>query len=555
MSSIVDRILKNREGDTKFFKLDSESIDQISDCIEAFLSNAGAERREIASNRLAVECCLEIWGAQLGKENECILKSGSEFKRKYLELQTPGAMRDPSNVDIKTSDNSQEMQLLVDNTGLLASIGYMPEYRYTNGNNILRIWDPVPKKKTISAKTVIPIVVGILIVLAKVLIPPVGQAIYDYAISPVYSVFMRMLSAVCGPLVLFSIITSICGMGDMASFGKTGTVVFRRFMISSFALMAIAGIFVLFFFPITGFQNGELGSGIQGLIQMIVEIVPPDIVSPFVTGNAIQIVFIGLIIGVALMILGNVVEDLSRIVKQLQRTVLQVMSFLGVIMPYFMEVALLKIIMSCSLSQIATIIKPVLIAFAALMIMIVLETVIVSRKTKTSVGKLLKNTYSASLIALTTSSSTAAIGEMTDNCVDKLGVDENVANFAIPLGQVIFKPAPSLVFFIIALFSAELAGVAINPVFILMNLIVSWILGTSMAPVAGAMTSCLSILYLQLGIPQEYIAFAIGVSMLVDNAGTMTGVQLLQEEVFASNTTLENMKKGKRNHWTILCYL
>ena len=122
MSSIVDRILKNREGDTRFFKLDSESIDQISDCIEAFLSNAGAERREIASNRLAVECCLEIWSAQLGKENECILKSGSEFKRKYLELQTPGAMRDPSNVDIKTSDNSQEMQLLVDNTGLLAKV-------------------------------------------------------------------------------------------------------------------------------------------------------------------------------------------------------------------------------------------------------------------------------------------------------------------------------------------------------------------------------------------------------------------------------------------------
>lgn len=212
-------------------------------------------------------------------------------------------------------------------------------------------------------------------------------------------------------------------------------------------------------------------------------------------------------------------------------------------MPVFMLVAVLKLLLSNSLMQLVEIIKPIVLIWVCYLLMIIIETIIVAIHTKTNALNLLKNTFSASLIGLTTSSSTAAIDKMNENCIKKLGVNSNVANFAIPLGQVIFKPAAALSLFICAMFAAQNAGITINLIFIITNLIISCVIGTSMAPVAGAMVSCISILYLQLGIPQDYIALGVSISLLLDNIGTMTNVQLLQEEVFASQETINEKLK------------
>lgn len=525
------------------YHLNPESIDKISRQIEVFLTEAGAEHREVLRNQLAVECCLENWEEILGNENECTLKTGSRLGHKYLTLEAPGPMKDPTSINSDSVDDYQKIQMLIDNTGLLSEIGFIPEYYYINGYNTLKIWAPKPKARKSWIKIVLAIFLFLAVILVKKACPQVAHVIFDYAVNPVYSIFVRMLSTICGPLVLFSIITSICGMGDKASFGLTGSTVILRFMVMSFVLVAMTSVCLSFFFPIQWLSSAKTGSGLQSIIQMLVEIVPSDIVSPFASGNALQIVFIGVVLGFTVMLLSNSVSELSNVILQMQRVVIQIMHFIGVLMPYFMIVAIIKLLLSNSFMQIAAILKPVLLIWAGYLFMILAETIIVALSTKTSVSNILKSTLSASIIGLTTSSSTAAMDKMNENCTKKLGVNDNVADFAIPLGQVVFKPAASLSFFVCAMFAAETAGVAITPVFLLMNFVISWILGTSMAPVAGAMISCMSVLFLQLGIPQDYITLGISISLLLDNMGTMTSVQLLQEEVFASQKTITKLHK------------
>lgn len=525
------------------YHLDTTSIDKISRQVEAFLTDAGAEHREVARNQLAVECCLENWGELLGNENKCILKTGSRFGHKYLTIESPGLMKDPTSIDLESLDKNQKIQMLIDNTGLLAQIGFIPEYYYINGNNTLKIWAPAKKTRKSWLKAALLVLLCLSVVLVKKEWPSAAQVLFDYAVNPAYSIFVRMLSTICGPLVFFSIITSICGMGDKASFGLTGSTVIVRFMIISFVLVALTGIAVSFFFPIEWIGGTETGSGVQSLIQMLVEIVPSDIVSPFASGNALQIVFIGVFLGFTVMYLSNSVSELSNVILQMQRVVIQIMHFLGVLMPYFMVVAIMKLFLSNSFMQIAAILKPVLLIWGGYFLMIIAQTIISGISSRTPMLKILKSTFGASLIALSTASSTAAMDKMNENCTKKLGVNENVADFAIPIGQVIFKPAASISFFVCALFAAESAGIAITPVFVLMDFVISWILGTSMAPVSGAMISCMSVLFLQLGIPQDFITLGISISILIDNIGTMTSVQLLQEEVLASNATISKKQK------------
>ena len=529
----MEEPMRERILHSDHYRLDAASIDLISERVGENLQQAGMERREILRNRLAVECCLEIWNRAFGEETECVLKVCSGAGRRYMKLEVPGLMKNPSDISAAEDGNGSDVQVLIDDAGLLSSLGFVPEYDYINGINTLKIWLPAPEKGKSRVRTGIFLLLGALAVIAKMFCPDAAQFAYDYAIGPVYSVFMRMLTTICGPMILVSVMTSICSMGDTASFGKNGAVMIRRFLVTSLVLVALGGIYSVCFYPVVLTEQGGGGAGIDKIIEMLVEIVPSDIASPFVTGNALQIVFMGVILGVTVLFLSESVPQLTRIIREIHIVIIQLMRFLGRLMPYFMLTAVLKLILQNSFSQIAAILKPTLITWSGCLLMMVEETMAVGIQTGTSVHRLIQNTIPASLIGLTTSSTAAALDKMNEDCTQKLGVSSILTDFGIPLGQVLYKPAAGLSFFICALFAADAAGVPITPAFVVLNIILSWLLSISMAPVAGAMPSCLSILFLQLGIPQDFIALAISLSLLCDNTGTMTNVQLIQEEIYA----------------------
>ena len=54
------------------------------------------------------------------------------------------------------------------------------------------------------------------------------------------------------------------------------------------------------------------------IYQMILDTIPPDIVSPFQTGNALQIIFMACIFGVTVLILEKSVPSLKNVLNELQ---------------------------------------------------------------------------------------------------------------------------------------------------------------------------------------------------------------------------------------------
>ena len=74
---------------------------------------------------------------------------------------------------------------------------------------------------------------------------------------------------------------------------------------TSFAFYSVSVLLFIFLFPIK--LSGSEGNldAFSGLYQMLLDIVPTDIISPFVNGNALQIIFIGVILGVTIFIAGD----------------------------------------------------------------------------------------------------------------------------------------------------------------------------------------------------------------------------------------------------------
>ena len=135
------------------------------------------------------------------------------------------------------------------------------------------------------------------------------------------------------------------------------------------------------------------------------------------------------------------------------------------------------------------------------------------------------------LIALSTASSAAALSTNLETCEKELGIPGKVAVFAIPLGQVLYKPGYVLGLFAIVLCMAEFYGISSSPQFLIMAVLCIGLLSMAAPPIPGGALSTFAVLFLQLGIPSEAIALAVALSSVLDFFMTSSGLASLQVQV------------------------
>ena len=144
---------------------------------------------------------------------------------------------------------------------------------------------------------------------------------------------------------------------------------------------------------------------------------------------------------------------------------------------------------------------------------------------------LLRKELPAYLIALATASSSAALSTNLETCQRRLGISPRIGNFAVPLGQVVFKPGAAAGFLLLAFGLAEFYGVAMSPAWVVTGVLVSGMLAVAAPPIPGGSLTCYTVLLTQLGIPEEGIALAIAANVILDFFMTSCGIACLQSEL------------------------
>ena len=122
----------------------------------------------------------------------------------------------------------------------------------------------------------------------------------------------------------------------------------------------------------------------------------------------------------------------------------------------------------------------------------------------------------ALLIAITTASSAATFGTNILISEKKLGIENSIVSFCVPLGMVMFKPATALSFTAIALFLSEIYAVEISFGWIIMLVFTVSILAVATPPIPGGGMTAYVVLFLQMGIPAEAVAIALACDAIVD---------------------------------------
>lgn len=370
-----------------------------------------------------------------------------------------------------------------------------------------------------------------------------GIDLYRY-LFPVYSlcgkVFINALTLVVVPLVSASIISGIARMGSDGSFGRLGAKIFGFYIVTSLMAILIGLFFVniinpgSFINPETLTTNANVASLQQQLSSqesarfsdLLLQIVPSNIIAAFGKGQMLGLIFFSLIFGYCIT---KIDSHVSSIMKGFWQGLFQIMiEFTHIIMKFlplgvFFLVA--KVFAEAgikSLQSLGMFALAVLLGLATFMF--VGLPLLLKFIGKVRPGRHLKAMGPALITAFSTSSSSATL-PITIDCVEKrAGVSNKICSLVVPLGTSINMSGSALYECVGAMFVAQAYGIDLS--FTTQFIVVFFALITSMgvAGIPSASLVAIIVILKAIGLPIEGIGLFIAVDRVLDMCRTTVNV-------------------------------
>lgn len=502
------------------YNLCNVDIDKMSEAVNVFLSDRGLERRNVLRACLILEELLLDYQEKFGAETEITMSKERRLRSESMVVRIPGESFDPFSV-------SDEQAVL---HNMLTTMGIDPVWHYKQGCNYIVINSQQKPKLSSLTWIVIAVVLGFACGFAAQLLPgDLASIIANNVLAPLSDTIMSFLSGVAMFLIFFSVIIGLCGMGDMATFQRIGGKMLAKFLSTLGILSLVAYVVLLPFFPIA--KAGNFGIDFGALYEMILDIVPGNIVEPFITGNTIQIIFISICFGIASLILSMKVSGALEIVRQLNEVIQHIIGIVIKLLPIVVFISIFQLVATKQLSMISTVYRYPLLMLLTDIVIILVGIFRVSITKKVSPLIILKKAFPCYAVALATASSVAVFPANVEVCEQKLGIQDDLVNVGLPLGQVMFMPGSVVEIFCVALCMGHLYDVPISAPWLVTLFIIAYIFSIAMPPLPGTTISCHILVLAQLGIPAEAIAVVIAFDALVDRLSTVTNIALLQTEL------------------------
>ena len=344
-------------------------------------------------------------------------------------------------------------------------------YSYESGYNII---SGFPTKK--SQKNRIPggsMTVAIVLAIISALImqnfsEPIQKIIVENFVTPILSKLFGAVVAVCIPLAFISVAAGICTIENVSALHDVTMKIVKRFLCIWLFTVISSVIFSEIFFPVLNFSLSEQISSnnndieMQKFLDLILSIIPQNIVEPFLKANILQIVILALLTGICITILGERVRGVKNLILDLHKIILEMVSIVFKILPAIIFLCIVKIMLQNSMSEIINVWKIVLAQYVIYIFLSLSMLVKNYFLYNVNILDFLKKNYPVALIAFITGSGSTVMHRNIEFCSEVLKINKNLCNFYDPLALVLC-PAVTIVSFIVySFFAAQFSGVLIT---------------------------------------------------------------------------------------------
>ena len=502
--------------------LRGEEIEEIASRIEDYLLAVGTEHTDILRIRFSLEEALLRWRDRFGEEARIRVSAAEQLGRPTITMELTGDPCDPL--------TSAENDLGVWADSLLDDIGLNPIYTYRKNTNTVQLR---LKRRRLNSAVALGFAVGIglLVGLAgDILLPEEAQnAVLTTVLEPVRNAFLRILNTAGGPIVFFSVLAAVCGIGNAAAMNREGRRLILRFLVRlSIMTVVTAGVTLLLFPPAS---TGAEGGGIHGLFDFAIRIIPPDILTPMISGDSPQLILIALVLGHAFLTVGQQSGGLVGLVDQLNTAGLLIADWVGRVTPFFVSLLLIFGIWYESLLSVLVLWKPIVLFCVLFGGIFLLRLLIVSGREKIHPRALLGKMKESFFVALRTGSVNSAYGANQSCCERRLGIGRTLTRTGLPLGLLIYMPAGTVAAMIVILYEASVSGVPFSPFWLLTAVLLTITLQAASPPVTGIGLLSYAVIFAQLGIPEGALTAAMVLDLLFGYVTAPLNQAMLQMEL------------------------
>lgn len=350
--------------------------------------------------------------------------------------------------------------------------------------------------------------------------------LYESVFDPLFDLFTGMLSGLAGPLVFTSVAWGVCGIGNTAALGRSGTAFLGRFALSvvTSAVLTLL-VCIPLFPPHEGLVSGE-SNLLSDLVELVLGLIPMNMINPFVEGNTSQIIVLAICTGIASLILSERTRRVRQAIGEINEIMMFLIEQLCRLIPGFVFIVVVSQAWSGTLADLGTAWLPFVLIVVLGFVRVALQFVFESVRGRVSLAKLVRACLPVTILGLTTASSSACFSGMVSTCTDKLGVEKEQVSFGIPLGIVLCKTTTVIEIVVFLLFCMRYYGVGANAAWYIHLGVVSVLYSMVIPPVPGGAIACFGLILAEMGIPAQALALLTTLDIVLDYAVTSCDVTI-----------------------------
>ncbi len=361
------------------------------------------------------------------------------------------------------------------------------------------------------------------------------------SVKVIGDVWLNLVKMAIVPVVFFVVMAGIVDQKDGKALGRVSFRIVMYYLVTTVIASIIGVVVAMLFEPGVGEAALKLSQGAAKkpepftVASFLNRLISSNMFKSFTDANIIQVLIIGILLGVAVLRLpGGQVK--TRLVDGILAINAMFMSLVAMVMQVspigifcLMAAAmgnygfdLLKSIGSLTLTFYVGILLQVIITYCLILWVMY----------KISPWTFLRRTMALWSFTMATCSSAAAIPVSLGVCKDEFQVDEHISSFTIPLGSQVNHDGNAILFSCVIVFTSQLSGVAITPMSLFQTVLLGTLVSSGGGGIPGSGVVKVFIMLQALGLPTEigaivaafYRIFDMGITTancLGDVAGTV----------------------------------
>jgi len=343
------------------------------------------------------------------------------------------------------------------------------------------------------------------------------------------AIFMASLKLLVVPLVFVSIVCGTAALDDATKLGRVGGRTLALYLLTTAVAISLAILAAVAVGPGVGFdlptQVDYVGREAPPLTQTLIQLFPTNPVKAMAEGNMLQILVFSVLFGLAIVFAGPPGGRLLTVFQDLNVVVLRLVMMLVRLAPYGVFFLIAKVFAVQGFTAIVPMAKYFFVVLGVLVVhCLVTYPLLLRFLAGLDPLTFFRKMRDPMALAFSTASSGATLPVTLENVERRLGADNSIAAFTIPLGATINMDGTAIMQGVATVFIAQAYSIDIGMTGYLMVVVTATLASIGTAAVPGVGLIMLAMVLRQVNLPVEGIGLIIGVDRLLDMVRTAVNV-------------------------------